>query len=70
AGLHNRESLGGNILLFKSGNTDSLADTLIGMLSKPSAMAAISQKQIQYAKRENWSLAAARTIRHYHKTLR
>jgi glycosyltransferase involved in cell wall biosynthesis len=70
AGLHNRESLGGNILLFKSGDADALADTLIEILSKPSLMNDISQKQIQYAKKENWSLAAVRTIRHYHKTLR
>lgn len=69
AGYHNRESLGGHLFLFKSGDSNSLARTLIDILNEPSAMNDISRKQIQYAKQEDWSLAAKRTIRHYGKTL-
>jgi glycosyltransferase involved in cell wall biosynthesis len=68
-GFHNKESLGGNILLFESGDSNSLAKTLIDALSQPSPMDDISRRQIQYAKQEDWSLAAIRTIRHYQKTL-
>jgi glycosyltransferase involved in cell wall biosynthesis len=69
AGFHNRESLGGNLFLFKSADPKSLAETLMDALSHPSAMEEISRKQIQFAKRENWSLATIRTVRHYRKTL-
>ncbi|MHA2021803.1 MAG: glycosyltransferase, partial [Candidatus Thorarchaeota archaeon] len=69
AGFHNRESLGGNLYLFKSRDSNSLAKTLIEILNEPSAMDDISRRQIQYAKQEDWSLAARRTIRHYRKTL-
>jgi len=68
-GFHNRESLGGNLFLFKSGESESLARMLIDVLNQPSAMDDISRKQIQYARQEDWSLAARRTIQHYRKTL-
>jgi hypothetical protein len=38
-------------------------------LNQPSAMEDISRKQIQYARQEDWPLAARRTIRNYRKTL-
>jgi glycosyltransferase involved in cell wall biosynthesis len=69
AGFHNRESLGGNLVLFKSGNSDSLAQTLIDLLNQPDVLDDIGQKQVQYAKHENWRLAVDRTIRNYQRTM-
>ncbi|MHA2302851.1 MAG: glycosyltransferase [Candidatus Thorarchaeota archaeon] len=69
-GFHNRESLGGNLFLFKSGDPNSLVRTLTDVLIDPNALDEIIQRQIQYAKQETWSLAAKRTVRHYRKTLR
>jgi glycosyltransferase involved in cell wall biosynthesis len=68
-GFHTKESLGGNLFLFKAGDADSLAAKLIDVLNRPGALNDISRKQIQYAKQEDWSLAARRTIHHYGKTL-
>ncbi|MHA2353656.1 MAG: glycosyltransferase [Candidatus Thorarchaeota archaeon] len=68
-GFHNKESLGGSLFLFKSGDSTSLATTLTEILNTPGVLEDISRKQIEYAKREDWTLAARRTIRHYQKTL-
>ena len=69
AGFHNAESLDGNLFLFRSGDSVALAKKLTEVLDSPEAMSAVSQKQIEYARRENWSLAAKRTIRYYLRTL-
>jgi glycosyltransferase involved in cell wall biosynthesis len=69
AGFHNKESLGGNLYLFKAGNSDSLSAKLKEVLEHPSALNEISRKQIQYARKENWKMAAKRTLHNYRKTI-
>jgi glycosyltransferase involved in cell wall biosynthesis len=68
-GFHNRESLGGNLFLFKPSDSSSLAQTLINVLNEPNVLDDISRKQIEFARHEDWKLAVKRTIHHYHKTL-
>ncbi|MFQ5885326.1 MAG: glycosyltransferase, partial [Thermoplasmata archaeon] len=69
-GYHNRESLGGNLFLFRAGNPADLSKKLIQVLSSPELAATVTKRQLEYARRENWSLAATRTLRNYEKTLR
>ncbi|MFW9799924.1 MAG: glycosyltransferase [Candidatus Thorarchaeota archaeon] len=70
AGYHNRESLGGNLFLFRAGDPNDLSKKLIEVLSSPELRTTISKKQLEYVRRETWNLAAMRTLRNYKKTLR
>lgn len=70
AGYHNRESLGGNLFLFRAGDPEDLSKKLIEVLSSPELTVTASKRQLEYARRETWDLAATRTLRNYEKTLR
>jgi len=69
AGFHNRESLGGNLILFRAEDPEHLALKLSKALSNPELRENLSQLQRAYAQRETWDLAAERTLRNYQKTL-
>ncbi|MFX1369499.1 MAG: glycosyltransferase [Promethearchaeota archaeon] len=68
-GYHNRDSLGGNLFLFKPGSVSDLARKLEKILTKPEETKEVQKRQIEYTQRENWKLAGQRTIRWYLKTL-
>ncbi len=68
-GYHNRDSLGGNLFLFKPGSVSDLARKLESILAKPEEVKEIKKRQIEYALREDWKSAGRRTIRWYLKTL-
>jgi glycosyltransferase involved in cell wall biosynthesis len=69
AGFHNRESLGGNLTLFRAGDSEHLAKRLATALSSPELRKNLSQLQREYVQRETWDLAVERTLRNYQKTL-
>jgi glycosyltransferase involved in cell wall biosynthesis len=69
AGFHNRESLGGNLILFRAGDSEHLAMKLAKVLSSPELRKKLSELQRAYAHRETWDLAVERTLRNYQKTL-
>jgi len=69
-GYHMRESIDGNVLLFKKGDWKSLAKRLDEILSDDILTTRLGQSQISYAKKESWGHAASRTVGHYMKILK
>lgn len=69
-GYHNRDSVGGNLFLFKAGDVDDLAKKLIEVLENPEEAQRMSQDQVAYARRETWELAGRRTLSHYYRTMK
>ena len=69
-GYHMRESIGGNILLFKTGDSKSLAKKLEEILSDDSLATRLGQSQVSYAKKETWRRAASRTVEYYKRVLK
>jgi glycosyltransferase involved in cell wall biosynthesis len=68
-GLHMRDTLGGNLLLFKRGNSDSLARILVYLLQSPDRREQIGDRVRAYAADETWEVAAERTLKNYSDTL-
>ena len=69
-GYHMRESIGGNVLLFKAGDSKSLAKRLEEILSDDNLATRLRQSQVSYAQRETWRRAANRTVGYYQKVLK
>ena len=69
-GYHMRESIGGNVLLFKSGDSKSLAKRLEEILSDDILATRLSQSQVAYAQKETWRRAASRTVEYYKRALK
>ncbi|NWF95427.1 MAG: glycosyltransferase [Candidatus Thorarchaeota archaeon] len=69
AGLHMSESLGGNIILFRTGDSDDLASKLISALDCRTHTIELGRRIRAYALREGWDVAARRTLSNYAKTL-
>ncbi|MFW9975126.1 MAG: glycosyltransferase [Candidatus Thorarchaeota archaeon] len=68
-GLHNRESLGGNLILFETGNSDDLAGKITLAITNDPLRGRIQEAYQTYAHLENWDLAAKRTLVYYRKTV-
>ncbi len=69
-GYHMRESIGGNVLLFKAGDSKSLAKRLENILSDDNLATRLGQSQVSYAQRETWRRAANRTVEYYERVLK
>ena len=69
-GYHMRESIGGNVLLFKVGDSKSLAKRLEEILRNDNLATKLGQSQVSYAQKETWRLAASRTVEYYRKVLK
>ncbi len=69
-GIHMPETLGGNLVLFKEGDSNDLADRVIELLQHPEKLEEIAKRQRAYARREPWSVAAKRTIANYYITMK
>ena len=69
-GYHMRESIGGNVLLFKAGDSKSLAKRLQDILADDNLATILGQSQVSYAKKENWRNAANRTVEYYKRVLK
>ena len=68
-GLHMRESIGGNLVLFKSEDSQDLAAKIIEVLTAREKARKIGERQARYAEKESWNLAANRTLEYYRTTL-
>ncbi len=64
-GYHMRESIGGNVVLFKSGDPESLVEKLRDILTDTDLAHHFGHEEKEYAKRETWELAAKRTMSYY-----
>jgi len=64
-GYHMRESIGGNVALFKPGDPGSLAEKLRDILTDTDLAHHLGHEEKEYAKRETWELAAKRTMSYY-----
>lgn len=64
-GFHMGESLGGNLVLFKTEDSNDLARNLEQVLANKTLAEGLSKNQVEYAQRENWDLAARRTLANY-----
>ncbi len=69
AGYHNEEVLGGDVVLFESGNAEDLARKMQILLTDKSRRLELAKRQMQYALSEGWDLAVLRTLRNYRVTL-
>ncbi|NHI82937.1 MAG: glycosyltransferase [Candidatus Thorarchaeota archaeon] len=69
-GYHNRDSVGGNLFLFKAGSADDLSRKLTEILDNLEETRLVSRKQVEYTRKETWDLAGERTLSHYRKTLK
>lgn len=69
-GYHMRESIGGNVLLFKAGDSKSLAKRLEEILSDDSLATRLGQSQVSYAQKETWRRASSRTVEYYKRALK
>jgi glycosyltransferase involved in cell wall biosynthesis len=69
-GYHMRESIDGNVLLFKTGDSKSLAKRLVEILRNDNLVTRLGQSQVSYAQRETWRLAANRTVEYYKRVLK
>jgi len=67
---HLRESIGGNVLLFKTGDSKSLAKRLEEILSDDNLATRLGQSQVSYAQRETWRRAANKTVEYYKRVLK
>ncbi len=68
-GLHMRETLGGNIVLFKNHDPADLARKVTELLDDPDRCSEIGRALHAYSERETWVVAAERTIENYRVTL-
>ncbi|MDF1540151.1 MAG: glycosyltransferase, partial [Candidatus Thorarchaeota archaeon] len=64
-GYHMKESLGGSLTLFRSGDYEDLANKLILLLQNDNLRKKRGSEHLAYAKIETWELAAKRTLAHY-----
>jgi len=64
-GYHMRESIGGNVALFKPSDPESLAENLRDILTDTDLAHHLGHEEKEYAKRETWELAAKRTMSYY-----
>ncbi len=69
-GYHMRESIGGNVLLFKAGDSRSLTKRLEEILSDDNFATMLGQNQVSYAQKETWRCASSRTVEYYKRVLR
>lgn len=69
AGVHIREALGGNVVIFDQEDVDDLREKLEYVLTNKSFDQEIRAKLLKYAEKETWDKAAERTIAYYRKTL-
>jgi glycosyltransferase involved in cell wall biosynthesis len=65
AGHHMKETLGGNILIFRNQDVENLASVLHEIITDDRKQLACSRRQIDYASKETWQMAGRRTIRNY-----
>jgi glycosyltransferase involved in cell wall biosynthesis len=65
-GYHMRESVGGNVLLFKAGDSKSLAKRLEEILLDDNLATRLGQSQVLYAQKETWH----RTVEYYKRALK
>jgi glycosyltransferase involved in cell wall biosynthesis len=70
AGYHLKETLGGNIVLFRRGDSVDLARKISELLTNPDLAHRIREAQVEYAEAENWEVAAKRTVRNYLATVK
>ncbi len=68
-GYHMKEAIGGSLALFRSRSSQSLAHVLDDVLSSKSRRLAMGETNREYANRENWQLAAKRTLDYYRLVL-
>jgi glycosyltransferase involved in cell wall biosynthesis len=64
-GYHMREALGGTLTLFKTGDSEDLANKVVTLLKNDGLRQKLSIRQCNYVESETWDEAAKRTIRHY-----
>ncbi len=69
AGLHTREALGRNVIIFRRGDYKDLADRLIGILDNEELARRQGDRIREYASHEGWNVAAERTWANYIYTL-
>ena len=69
-GYHMRETLGGTLTLFKTGNSDDLAKQLIRILKDEKLGHQLGLLHREYSRKETWTLAAIRTLQHYQSIIR
>ncbi|MHA1771481.1 MAG: glycosyltransferase [Candidatus Thorarchaeota archaeon] len=69
-GLHMREALGGNIVLFKNRDSADLAIKVSDLLGDPERCLKIGTALRAYSLGEGWPVAAERTLKNYRVTLR
>ena len=65
-----RESLGGNLVLFRQGDAHDLAVVLTDLLMSPDRRREVGNRLREYARQEGIDQAVKRTLRYYRQTLR
>lgn len=68
-GYHMKETLDGALALFAHKSATSLAQVLCDVLDDKERMDDMSQRNVAYSKRENWQLAARRTVEFYQRMI-
>jgi len=69
AGHHAKESIGGNAVVFRHGDFADLASKVVQILTDAQLAERIREKQMAYARKETWELAAKRTLRIYQRVM-
>lgn len=68
-GYHIKEALGGNAILFRTGDPNDLADKLVNVLDNNELVKRISCEQLEYARLESWDMAVKRTLQNYQRVI-
>ncbi len=68
-GYHMKESLGGRIITFRTGDPNELGTKLTRVLTDTEYATRLGEEQRNYALHEGWDVAVARTLRNYHHTM-
>jgi glycosyltransferase involved in cell wall biosynthesis len=69
AGLHIKESLGGNVVTYDQNNVKDLSEKVTYVLEHRDLADEIGEKLVQYSTAESWDTAARRTLIYYRRTL-
>ncbi|MBD3405007.1 MAG: glycosyltransferase [Candidatus Lokiarchaeota archaeon] len=69
-GLHNRESLGGEVIVYKPDNPKDLSEKIEMLLRDQKLVQKISKSQIAYTKKQSWIEGAKQTLENYRTTLK
>jgi glycosyltransferase involved in cell wall biosynthesis len=68
-GYHMAETLNGNLTVFQPKDPNNLAEILVRILTDKELANKMGRIQKDFARKENWALAADRTIKNYQSTL-